>query len=1221
MKLTVVAILSLIILASAAGMWPDLAASRVDLNDNVSHFAMIERIVQTVEHGGNPLDAWSPEWVCGFPMLRDYQTLAHLLVAGIYFALGKSVALMTIFVWVRFLAVVLLPLSFYASARLMELPRPVALAAAAMSPLIVSNGLYGLEYGSYVWAGSGLFPQSVAAHLLLLSLGFGYRALVRGKGLTLAGVLLGLTFLAHLIFGYMGALSLVLAAVLPASETPRALRLQRTLRIGVAAAAISAFQLLALLIDGRILNHSRWEATWKWDAFGIANTLQYLFTGKLLDAERLPVLTIAALGGVAFVIWRWRTVSLAARLALGGAVLWIVLLFGRTFWGPALSLLGISEDMPLHRVAAGAQVYLILLGAIGFGALWNFLAARKLQTLAVAIGLVLLAPAIRERSAYLGNNDKWGRDNLAAYAGGAPAVDATITHVLERGGRVYTGVPNGWGGQNKVGSVPFFAFLSVRQVPAIAYLYHAMALTAENQPEFNEWNPAHYRLYNIRSVVAPAGIQTALPPFWTREQTIGRFDIFATPETGYFDIVDVPGAMYTSKHNFYDVNRKWLQSDWVEKRLHLLLDLGGPVPDRLRLWQNDPLPALPAFPPAGSVLKQSDTEAEVELTRKAYVLFKMTWHPNWKAWVDGRPVATSMLSPGFIGVPVDVGRHAVTVRYEGSAWKVWLLLAGIGVAGALAFAPVSFEMPGWLRLRPAIPLAILIALPVAIPMITSRVVTGDDALGYPMRQVEFHEVIKQGTLIPRWAPDLDRGAGQPLFLFVPPLFHYIAEMWNVAVPDLQTSVNLTVATLVVLLAVGMFLLGRLFFGTLGGYLCAAAAVYAPYLDMDLYVRAALSEFSAFPFCGFAMYGFAAYAREGRRRHLVLGAASYAGVVLSHFLVAFYFTPLLVAFLAVTSKRTMWRRLAVGVALGIGLSAWVWLPILVEGQYVQLERTMQGTFRYTYHLLRFDQLLDTGWGYASAKTFGLGWGHLLIAVAAWVVARDRRWLKFFTAAAVVFCLFTLGAMEWAWEILRVLQRIQFPWRLLGPAAICLAAMAATIGPWIDGLGRWRWPAFGAAMALLVLPNLPHLAPGGYQDLDMRLMTPEYLARSGMETTTSYELTPRWMQAIPNMPPPRARVVAGEGSVDSGLTAHMRTAGVVEFGVAYFPGWDARVDGAPVPMEPALATGLIRAAVPAGDHKLSVEFRRTGDRWAGELISLLALGAVAFLVSRKGAEPKK
>src|SRR5438445_4414088 len=128
-------ILAAVVMWSAAGLWPEISISRVDLNDNVSHSAFIERIVQTIERGGNPLDTWSPEWTFGFPVLRVYQPLAHLLVTAAYFLLGKSVSLMTVFVWVRFLAVLLLPLSFYAAAILLELSLPVALAAAVMSPL------------------------------------------------------------------------------------------------------------------------------------------------------------------------------------------------------------------------------------------------------------------------------------------------------------------------------------------------------------------------------------------------------------------------------------------------------------------------------------------------------------------------------------------------------------------------------------------------------------------------------------------------------------------------------------------------------------------------------------------------------------------------------------------------------------------------------------------------------------------------------------------------------------------------------------------------------------------------------------------------------------------------------------------------------------------------------------------------------------------------------
>jgi hypothetical protein len=1231
----VLGVLAAIVASSAVGLWPELSIGRVDLNDNVSHYAFIERIVHTIDRGGNPLDTWSPEWTFGFPVLRVYQPLAHLLVAGLYFLFAKSVSLMTLYVCVRFLAVVLLPVSFYVTARLLELPRATALAAAVMSPLISSAGLFGLEYGSYVWAGNGLFPQSVAAHLFLLSLGFGFRSLRRGTGATLAGVLLGLTFLTHVIFGYMGALSLALLSILPDADSPRIARIVRTIRIGAVAIALSAFQLLPLILDGPTMNHSRWEPGWKWDSFGAAATLEYLFTGRMLDAGRLPVLSLAALAGFVLLIRRWPIASLAERFAGSGAVFWILLLFGRPFWGPALSLLGISPDMQLHRVAAGAQAFLILLGAVAVGEAWHKMAARQQTVLAAVLALAAIAPAVLERSAYLTNNAAWGRDNLAAYTAAAPALDATIARLKERGGRVYTGVPAGWGGAHKIGSVPFFAFLSVHQVPAVAYLYHAMALTADIQPRMNEWNPEHYRLFGIRTVVAPAGLQTALPPFWSREQTIGRFDIFRTPETGYFDIVDAPAAVHTTKHNFFDINDRWLKSDWANKHLHLLLDLGGQVPERLRIPADEPLPALPAFPAAGTIQSERGSDdsyqANCQVSRSSYVLFKMTWHANWHALVDGRPVATAMLSPGFIGVPVPAGQHAVELRYEGSIWKLWLALAGLIaiVAQKLRWRlPASVALPVWARaLLPQAGIAagvLVLALPVLSPLLTSRMPVGDDALSYLPRQIEFHQNIAHGVVQPSWAPDLDRGAGQPSFLFMPPMLHYLAEGWHALGADFQTSINLACTVLVILLAAGMFLLGRLYFGVLGGFLAAAAAVYAPYISLDLYVRSALSEFSAFAFCAFALYGFGAFASSGRRRHLVLGAVSYAAVVLSHLLVAFYFTPLLAAFLFVTAKRskhpTMLRQQCAGFLLGIGLSACFWLPIVFESRYVQLDRAVQGNFVYAKHLLYPHQLLASTWGYGysipgdkDTISFGLGWGMLAIGVLAWIRSRERFWLRFFTVAAASFCLLTLDQSAFLWEWFPMLQRIQFPWRLLGPASLCLALVASALGPVLSGLGKWRWPAFAAAMAALIAPNLSHLAPRGYRDLDQHLWTPAYLATSGFETTTSGEFMPRWMQTLPPFQSQRARVVAGEGNIreQSGTpfswsgAVKNRIASTAELSFAYFPGWEVRVDGNAVAAYPAESTGLIRFPVPPGEHSITAEWKRTPPRYLGDAISLLSV----------------
>jgi hypothetical protein len=51
--------------------------------------------------------------------------------------------------------------------------------------------------------------------------------------------------------------------------------------------------------------------------------------------------------------------------------------------------------------------------------------------------------------------------------------------------------------------------------------------------------------------------------------------------------------------------------------------------------------------------------------------------------VDGEPVATQMLAPALVGVPVGAGEHAVVLRYESYPWYLPLFLAGIIAVAAL----------------------------------------------------------------------------------------------------------------------------------------------------------------------------------------------------------------------------------------------------------------------------------------------------------------------------------------------------------------------------------------------------------------------------------------------------------------------------------------------------------------------------------------------------------
>src|SRR6185312_17553034 len=94
-RLIAFSLLALVLIVSGIGLAPELTISRVDLNDNVMHYPLVAGMVATIERGGDPFDWWAPDWVLGYPVMRTYQALGHLIVALVYFALFKTVSLMT----------------------------------------------------------------------------------------------------------------------------------------------------------------------------------------------------------------------------------------------------------------------------------------------------------------------------------------------------------------------------------------------------------------------------------------------------------------------------------------------------------------------------------------------------------------------------------------------------------------------------------------------------------------------------------------------------------------------------------------------------------------------------------------------------------------------------------------------------------------------------------------------------------------------------------------------------------------------------------------------------------------------------------------------------------------------------------------------------------------------------------------------------------------------
>ena len=65
------------------------------------------------------------------------------------------------------------------------------------------------------------------------------------------------------------------------------------------------------------------------------------------------------------------------------------------------------------------------------------------------------------------------------------------------------------------------------------------------------------------------------------------------------------------------------------------------------------------------------------MERESTLLLKASYHPNWRAIVDGIETDTVMLMPGFVGVKLPPGDHRVLMEYKSRRLRTTLLVLGL----------------------------------------------------------------------------------------------------------------------------------------------------------------------------------------------------------------------------------------------------------------------------------------------------------------------------------------------------------------------------------------------------------------------------------------------------------------------------------------------------------------------------------------------------------------
>jgi hypothetical protein len=663
---------------------PEVSRGRLPVNDLVFHLAASERLGASLVQDEPFLDPWVSEWALGYPVWRSYQPLSHLVGALVIAVARPLTDPATAFAAWNYVLLVLLPLTAYATARLLG----VGSFGAGLAALLIlapsgagDLGRFGCSYGAFVWRGSGLYSQLVGLHMLLLSVGVVTHALDTGRWSAVAALLLAATVLSHLVFGYVAFASAAICTLVgPAGA--RGLRVRRLLGIYTRALLLLVWFILPALLVMETINRSRWEAAFKWNSFGAGFILRELMAGRLFDAGRLPVLSLLIGVGACASVWRWH--DPAARRLLALTAIWLALFFGRSTWDGVLPLLGIPAAFHLHRLQAALDVFAVLLAAWGTAAVLQWLLARPLVFLLAEVAVVAgIAHVLIDRAHYEREAAPWVAETESAFAETHADLDTALAHaarILEaRPGRVSAGKAATWGNEFKVGRVPVFAFLTAAHFDQVSFLYHAMSRTGDLMVLRDESNPAHDRIFAVRVVIAPA--DRPMPEHLERRGTFGPFAVYEASPEGYVGLVDIGGRWLSGARGLYEASEAWLSSPWARDDVVLTLD--DVIANVPIMSSADTLATVPAAfqRPRGRVLEETkDGEvyrARVEALRPCFAVVRITWHPDLVAELDGTRVPLTQVTPGFAALALPPGNHRIVVRYEPGPLKPLLLIAGV----------------------------------------------------------------------------------------------------------------------------------------------------------------------------------------------------------------------------------------------------------------------------------------------------------------------------------------------------------------------------------------------------------------------------------------------------------------------------------------------------------------------------------------------------------------
>jgi hypothetical protein len=530
----------------------------------------------------------------------------------------------------------------------------------------------------------------------------------------------------------------------------------------------------------------------------------------------------------------------------------------------------------------------------------------------------------------------------------------------------------------------------------------------------------------------------------------------------------------------------------------------------------------------------------------------------------------------------------------------------------------------WDRLWLLVP---ILAIPALLPFYTEGLPRSYDGGLHLLRISLLDQYIRQGVIFPRWAPDLLLGQGYPVFSFYAPGTYYLVEAFHLLGLDFYNAFIASFALLIIGAGIGMYLFARDLFGTErpGAALVAAVAyLYSPYLLTNVFIRGAIAEAGAQTLLPWIFWGMRRllYAKQPAH-YMVPVALGISALALTHTISLLFVPPVLLGFIVIhwwAERRWPTLRWTIfTLLLAMGISAFFWLPLLWERQYLATTAyEIAQTIWLPGSVWTWENFLDRGWvfNHTFERPIRLGLVQTVLAVLGFVVGwrRQRDWLFFGVVALVSSGLISAWALP-LWLNSDILSVAQFTWRLLSILSLPLALFAGGL-VW---RARPQWLAILLTIGLVLLviwahkPRLQWMDVFADEAIDLSL--PVFLQfevdkdilDGGGSNSSIQEFRPRWADETLELELPDRSVtplaITNVAANAFALEAQINTPNpaTLRFQQYYFPGWQLILDGqTELTPYPTTNLGLLTVDLPAGTHTLQLRWQGTDlQRWSGAL----------------------